>query len=359
MDAVWRYFDDAGRALRHGRGRCTTAAPSAERVAAAARARRAARSPRCVYPHKPDMADVAQRVGARASPRRRPDCVHERRRSSPSRRPRRYVRAALEAGTGVFKVHVQVGGVRPARRRCSTRSGDCSPRPASPVVVHCGSGPMPGRAHRPRPVRRGAAPRTRALTAVDRALRRAGVRRAPRRWLERYPNVHLDTTMVGTPFMNRLAPLPRRTDRRGYGDLQDRVVLGTDFPNIPYPYADAARRARAVRPRRRLAARGVLAQRRAPARHALTRRTLGGVVELDVVLVVVLIVLVGGVPRHAPARPVRPSASSPSAAAHTSELRARVAAARPGTRRRPAADAPATPRCAPPATCCARRRRVS
>jgi uncharacterized protein len=55
--------------------------------------------------------------------------------------------------------------------------------------------------------------------------------------VERYPNVHVDTTMVGTDYMNTLAPLDADVVRR-LGDLQDRVVLGTDFPNIPYPYAD-------------------------------------------------------------------------------------------------------------------------
>jgi predicted TIM-barrel fold metal-dependent hydrolase len=52
----------------------------------------------------------------------------------------------------------------------------------------------------------------------------------------RYPNVRLDTTMAFTDFMQARAPyppdlLPRLTD------LGDRIVLGTDFPNIPYPYS--------------------------------------------------------------------------------------------------------------------------
>jgi predicted TIM-barrel fold metal-dependent hydrolase len=42
--------------------------------------------------------------------------------------------------------------------------------------------------------------------------------------------------MVGTPFMNDVAPLSRDTIGR-LADLQDRVVLGSDFPNIPYAYA--------------------------------------------------------------------------------------------------------------------------
>jgi uncharacterized protein len=43
--------------------------------------------------------------------------------------------------------------------------------------------------------------------------------------------------MVGTAFTERFAPLPRSLLPR-LRDLGDRVVLGSDFPNIPYPYAD-------------------------------------------------------------------------------------------------------------------------
>jgi len=53
---------------------------------------------------------------------------------------------------------------------------------------------------------------------------------------ERYPRVHLDTTMAGTDFSNAFAPLtPAYVER--LASLGDRVVLGSDFPNIPYPYA--------------------------------------------------------------------------------------------------------------------------
>jgi hypothetical protein len=56
----------------------------------------------------------------------------------------------------------------------------------------------------------------------------------------RYPRVHLDTTMVGTPFTEKLMPLPSDwTDR--VLPVADRIVLGTDFPNIPYSYATQLR----------------------------------------------------------------------------------------------------------------------
>ena len=53
---------------------------------------------------------------------------------------------------------------------------------------------------------------------------------------EKYPSVHLDTTMSGTDFTNALTPMPTHYPRR-MADLADKIVLGSDFPSIPYPYA--------------------------------------------------------------------------------------------------------------------------
>ena len=53
---------------------------------------------------------------------------------------------------------------------------------------------------------------------------------------ERYPRVHLDTTMVFTDFFEAAAPFPRELLARLAG-MPERIVLGSDFPNIPYPYA--------------------------------------------------------------------------------------------------------------------------
>jgi predicted TIM-barrel fold metal-dependent hydrolase len=53
---------------------------------------------------------------------------------------------------------------------------------------------------------------------------------------ERFERVHLDTTMAFTDFFEDMAPFP--ADLRGrLRDLGDKVLLGSDFPNIPYPYA--------------------------------------------------------------------------------------------------------------------------
>jgi hypothetical protein len=43
--------------------------------------------------------------------------------------------------------------------------------------------------------------------------------------------------MVGTAFTEAIAPLPADWSAR-LADVADRVVLGSDFPNIPYPYVE-------------------------------------------------------------------------------------------------------------------------
>jgi len=53
---------------------------------------------------------------------------------------------------------------------------------------------------------------------------------------ERFERVHLDTTMAFTDFFEEMAPFPDELRPR-LGDLADKVLLGSDFPNIPYPYA--------------------------------------------------------------------------------------------------------------------------
>jgi uncharacterized protein len=101
------------------------------------------------------------------------------------------------------------------------------------VVIHCGSGPAPGKHTGPGPITRVLArhPRLRLIVAhmgmpeYEEFLDLA----------ERYGEVRLDTTMAFTDFSETLAPFPRRALPR-LAALGDRVLLGSDFPNIPYPY---------------------------------------------------------------------------------------------------------------------------
>ncbi|MET9227197.1 amidohydrolase family protein [Lentzea sp. NPDC003310] len=143
-----------------------------------------------------------------------------------------YVRTALENGARCFKSHVQVGAYDPRDPLLDGVWGQLA-EAGVPVVVHCGDGPMPGeftglgvfeevlKKH----------PRLMAVLAHAGMPDYSGALDL----VERYRNVHVDTTMVGVPFTEKMTPLPADWRARIAG-LADRVVLGTDFPNIPYPY---------------------------------------------------------------------------------------------------------------------------
>lgn len=144
---VWAYFDDAGANYGvdwpiHYRGTV------AERVAQL-RALGVRAFTSLVYAHKPGMAawlnDWAAGFAAAT-----PDCL----RSAtffPEPGAGTYVRAAIEDGARVFKAHVQVGGYDPLDPLLDPVWGQLADARV-PVVIHCGSGPMPGRHTGPGPV---------------------------------------------------------------------------------------------------------------------------------------------------------------------------------------------------------------
>lgn len=144
-----------------------------------------------------------------------------------------YVAAALASGAQLFKVHLQVGGfdprdpqLRPVWARLAAAG--------VPVIVHAGSGPEPGAFTGPE-VFGGVLAAHPELTAI---IAHMGMPEYGA-FLElalRHPNVHLDTTMVFTDFVERFAPYPRALVSR-LAEHADRIVLGSDFPNIPYRYA--------------------------------------------------------------------------------------------------------------------------
>jgi predicted TIM-barrel fold metal-dependent hydrolase len=228
MEAVWAYFDQA---VEHYGTEWPVfyRSPVDERLktlqALGVRA-----FPALVYPHKPGMA-ASLNSWARDFAARTPGCVPSGT-FYPEATASAYVREALELGTRIFKVHVQVGDYDPRSGELDDVWGQLA-EAGTPVVVHCGSGPIPGRHTGPGPfgevLRRH--PR---LTAVIAHLGMPEY--AEHLALTSYPNVHLDTTMALTPFTEKLMPFPRELVAR-LGDRQDRIVLGTDFPNIPYEYA--------------------------------------------------------------------------------------------------------------------------
>ncbi len=60
--------------------------------------------------------------------------------------------------------------------------------------------------------------------------------------MERCPNLHLDTTMAFAPIRPEHQHLVRLNEIEVTNDdllrWQDRIVFGSDFPNLPYPYED-------------------------------------------------------------------------------------------------------------------------
>lgn len=187
--------------------------------------------PALTYPHKPGMArwlnewnaDFAARV---------PDAIHCGT-LYPEPDVAEYVGEALAAGARLFKMHVQVGRYAPDDALLDDAWGQLSDAGA-PVVIHAGSAPLAGEFTGSERVARVLAKHPR-LTLV---IAHAGMPEYHEfaDLVERYDNVQLDTTMVATDFTDRFAPLPDGYVAR-LGELADRVVLGSDFPNIPYPYA--------------------------------------------------------------------------------------------------------------------------
>ncbi|WP_326641541.1 amidohydrolase family protein [Streptosporangium sp. NBC_01755] len=128
-----------------------------------------------------------------------------------------------------------------------------------PVVVHASSIPLPGRCTGPAPIG-GLLEYHPTLPLVVAHL---GMPEYDEFFelAETFPNVRLDTTMTFTDFAERGMPFPARLRPRLRDlGLAGKVLLGSDFPNIP-PLRPPASRAGQARPGRRLAPRGLLGQR--------------------------------------------------------------------------------------------------
>jgi predicted TIM-barrel fold metal-dependent hydrolase len=145
-----------------------------------------------------------------------------------------YVEAAIDAGARIFKAHVQVGGYDP-RDRLLTPVWELLEASGLPVVVHCGHGPEPGR-------HTGADVFAEVLAAHPLLVAVIAHMGLPDyadflALAHRFPAVHLDTTMVFTRWAEQSAPFPADL-RPQLLTLSDRIMLGSDFPNLPYAYAE-------------------------------------------------------------------------------------------------------------------------
>ena len=163
-----------------------------------------------------------------------PDCLHTAT-FFPEPQATAYVTEAITAGTQVFKVHIQVGNYDPNDPLLDEVWGLIEDA-GVPVVIHCGSGPVSGQFTGPEPIAKllGRYPRLVLIVAhMGMPEYSAFLDLA-----EQFEQVRLDTTMAFTPFVEETMPFPTsETDR--LKALGEHILFGSDFPNIPYGYAEA------------------------------------------------------------------------------------------------------------------------
>ncbi|BBY74659.1 putative amidohydrolase [Mycolicibacterium parafortuitum] len=231
MDKVWAYFDSAGPLT--GRPWPITYRLDEQTRVAGLRDFGVSAFTSLVYPHKPDMAAWLNEWATEFA-RATPDCLHTAT-FYPEPGAADYVRRAIGAGARVFKAHIQVGDYSPADPLLG-EVWDVLEHHRIPTVIHAGSGPAPGRFTGPGPV----AEILRSRPALPLIVAHMGMPEY-RDFLElahRYDGVHLDTTMAFTDFSEQMHPFPASA-RADLLALGDKVLFGSDYPNIPYPYHHA------------------------------------------------------------------------------------------------------------------------
>lgn len=231
LDKVWDYFDQAGPLTARKW-------PIAYRFDEVTRVRRlrdfgVSAFTSLVYPHKPDMAEWLNDWAAQFA-LATPGCLHTAT-FFPEPRAAAYVRQALDDGARVFKAHVQVGDYSPTDPFLDG-VWEALEEAGVPTIIHAGSGPSPGRYTGPAPV----------ATVLDRhpdlklVIAHMGLPEY-REFLslaEQFSGVYLDTTMVFTDFTEELDPFPPEALAE-LPHVADKVLFGSDYPNIPYPYHHA------------------------------------------------------------------------------------------------------------------------
>ncbi len=145
-----------------------------------------------------------------------------------------YVADLVADGVEVFKLHVQVGEFHLDDPLLDEVWGTLEDA-GTPIVIHAGSGPVGNAFTGPDALARVLArfPRLVVLVAHMGAPEYAEFVALA----EKYEETRLDTTMVFTDFFDEQGPFPADLVPR-LADLQPKILLGTDFPTIPYPYAE-------------------------------------------------------------------------------------------------------------------------
>lgn len=231
LHKVWAYFDSAGPLI--GRPWPITYRDDEQQRLDTLRGFGVRAFTSLVYPHKPDMAAWLNEWAADFAART-PDCLHTAT-FYPEHGAGSYVSAAVESGARIFKSHIQVGDYHPGDPLLTEVWGLLS-EAGIPVLIHCGSGPAPGEFTGPEPI----AALLQRFPRLTLIIAHMGVPEYSQflDLAERYDNVHLDTTMSFTDFIEERNPFPRNEYSR-LSELGERILFGSDFPNIPYSYAHA------------------------------------------------------------------------------------------------------------------------
>lgn len=181
------------------------------------------------YAHKPGIASFMN-DWTREFAADKPDCLWSGT-FYPEPEAATYVPELIEAGIEMFKVHVQVGDFATNDPLLEPVWGALA-ESGTPIVLHAGSGPAPGTHTGPD----GVADVLSRHPNLELIIAHMGAPEFPEflDLAEKYDNVRLDTTMVFVDFFAVEFPhalVPRLVD------LQPKILLGSDFPNIPYDYA--------------------------------------------------------------------------------------------------------------------------
>ena len=231
LDKVWKYFDSAGPLV----GRQWPIAYRADETRRLDTLRRfgVRQFTALVYPHKPRMAAWLNQWAAQFAANTS-DCLSTAT-FYPEPQAPEYVSAAIHGGTRVFKAHLQVGRYDPNDPLLDHVWGIVDDARV-PVIIHCGSGPVAGEFTGPEPIRRllRRHPRLRLIIAHMGMPEYAAFFAL----CEQYEDVRLDTTMAFTSFVEETMPFPPSLRQR-LPRLGDRILFGSDFPNIPYRYSHA------------------------------------------------------------------------------------------------------------------------
>ncbi len=223
--AVWRQFDEAGPKI--GRAWPIRYRGSVEERVEQLRSFGVRRFSALPYAHKPGVAAYLNDWAAELS-NRVPECLHSAT-FYPEPGVADQVAASVGSGVEIFKLHTQVGefllddvALLPAWEVLEDA--------ATPVVIHVGSGPVgnafTGPEHLARLLR--LFPDLRVIVAHLGAPEFAEFFDLA----ETYEHTRLDTTMVFTEFF---VQFPDELVPRLAG-LGDKILYGSDFPNLPYDY---------------------------------------------------------------------------------------------------------------------------